>query len=32
MCSNAASDVNNALHTGKEGMATFTVEYGPYMN
>ena len=34
MCSNAAADVNNALHSPEGGGAkyTVTVVYGPYMN
>ena len=32
MCSNAAADVNNALHTAEEAAPVITLEYGPYMN
>ncbi len=33
MCSNAAADVNNALHSPEGDVKhTVTVNYGPYMN
>jgi hypothetical protein len=31
-CKNAANDVNNALYTCENGLATLTIQYGPYLN
>ena len=31
-CTNAADDVNNKLHAGKEGKPTLTLAFGGYMN
>ena len=31
-CTNAADDINNKLHAGKEGKPTLTLAYGGYVN
>ena len=31
-CTNAADDINNKLHAGKEGKPTLTLAFGGYMN
>jgi hypothetical protein len=31
-CTDAVSDVNNALHKAEDDAPVITLEYGPYMN